>query len=121
MGLGECIMNKCADSNQACGSTCDNHGGLKSATPVPTVAKSAECDAFCAKVASLHCSSTDACDRSFDCSLFQGECAAQKRAELQCEVDTGTWSCDNGSFSVLSSCASADCPPEGGTADAGTD
>lgn len=121
VSLGECILNQCADANQACGGSCKNNGGLKSATPTPTVSTSAECDAFCAKAMSLHCPKDTTCDRNFWCALSQGECADQLRAELQCNVDTGSWSCDNGYFSVTSSCSSADCPAEAGAGDAGAD
>lgn len=34
ISVAECINHACADSQQACGGTCDSHGGLKSANPV---------------------------------------------------------------------------------------
>ncbi len=113
--ISECLSHVCAGAD-VCNGMCDSHGGLASAAPLPNVSDSPECDAFCAKAQSLGCSGDPRCERSFWCGIAQGECAEQKRAYLQCEVDQGTWAClqDSG-WSLSSTCPNAQCPADAGT------
>lgn len=113
--VSECVNHACAGAN-VCDGMCSSNGGLASATPLPNVSASAECDAFCAKVQALGCAGDNRCERSFWCAVSPGECADQKRAYLQCEVDQGSWSClpDSG-WSVSSSCPNAQCPADAGS------
>jgi hypothetical protein len=102
-----CLEGSCGQgSNDSfCASVCQSHGGVKTIEPHPNVATSAECDAWCAKGASLACGSTT-CDRFFFCGVDKGSCEAAKRAALQCEVDKGTWACSEhgNSWSVGAPC-----------------
>lgn len=112
---GECVNNQCAPGHDLCSTVCYDRGGLKSFESVPDLTASAECTAFCDKVAALGCGGT--CDKKYWCAIGQGECADAKRAFLQCEVDSGAWQCNpGGGFTVSSSCHQAAC-----SADAGLD
>jgi hypothetical protein len=103
-----------------CESACASHGGVQGYVPVQNVTGSAECEAFCAKVEALDCGP---CDRDFHCQVEPDSCEAAKRAQLQCEADTGTFVCDpNGSgWSASSSCSQYPelCTPDGGAPDGG--
>lgn len=62
----------------------------------------AECNAYCDKVASLGCGAT--CDRAFVCKVPDGSCAAATQARLDCKVKTGLWQCQGAGYSVGYSC-----------------
>jgi len=102
-----CLQGSCLQggNDMFCASSCQAHGGVKAIEPHPNVATSAECDAWCAKGASLSCGSTT-CDRFFFCGVSKGSCEAAQRAALQCAIDKGTWACSehSDSWSVSSSC-----------------
>jgi hypothetical protein len=116
-----CLQQTCG-GQELCTGVCDSRGGLLSVTEKQTVTDSPECQAFCNKIASLNCGGTTRCNTWFWCGLDTGECAEQKRAELQCEVDTGTWAClgTSGWSESAPGCPSAKCPADAGT-DAPTD
>lgn len=107
-----CVNHACADQS-ICDSGCANHGGLVSVAPKQTVKDSPECAAFCAKAESLGCGST--CNEVFFCGLDPGDCPESKRAYLQCEVDTGTWKCESGGWSITSSCSKQSCASDAGS------
>jgi hypothetical protein len=115
VSMSSCIVNRCQDGNEACGSACRSRGGVQSVREKPTVKDSAECDAFCDKAASLGCSAEPRCDRMFYCSLDEDECAEGKRAHLRCVADEGKWACSGSSgWTVTSSCPSARCERDAG-------
>jgi hypothetical protein len=88
-----------------CAPYCQPHGGTDNVQISPNVANSSECDAFCAKVASLGCTGNLTCDRYFYCLVTAGSCEAAARAKLKCKVDKGNWTCnqDAGGWEVDSS------------------
>ena len=92
---------------------CEDRGGLASVSETPTVKDTPECDAYCAKIASLGCDDRE-CNRAFWCAVDEGQCAEQKRAYLQCVVDTGTWQCTEQGWGASSSCSTQNvsCPGE---------
>jgi hypothetical protein len=77
-------------------------GGAGGAGGTADVSTSPECDAYCNKITTMCAGAT--CDRAFSCRIRAGDCAASTRAYLKCTVDTGTWACSAGGFSVLSTC-----------------
>jgi hypothetical protein len=89
-----CFGGKCVDFTSACTTLCASHGGLVSSRPQPTVIGSAECTAFLAKIVSLGCANGPPDPHTW-CGEAIDECDASKRAELQCETDHGTWTCDD--------------------------
>lgn len=80
------------DYSSTCGALCSAHGGLRAMRPEPTVIGSEQCTAYLAKAKALHCGGEDP-DPYFFCAYGVDECAESKRADLQCEIDRGTWSC----------------------------
>ena len=102
-----CLQGSCMQGGNEmfCASSCQTHGGVKTIEAHPNVATSAECDAWCAKGASLSCGATT-CDRFFFCGVSKGSCEAAQRAFLQCEVDKGMWACSehSNSWSVGAAC-----------------
>lgn len=70
------------------------------------VGGTAECNDFCAKTHS-ECGTSTNCDPNVYCAVGAGQCAASERAYLQCEVNTGTWTCgaNGGSLRVTNNCA----------------
>ena len=117
-----CFQGSCMQGNDDsfCATACQSHGGVKTIEAHPNVATSAECDAWCAKGASLACGSTT-CDRFFFCGVNKGSCEAATRAALQCAVDKGQWACSqhSDSWSVGSSCPTFEELCTGAGADAG--
>jgi hypothetical protein len=63
-----------------------------------------ECDAYCAKIASLGCGAS--CNTRNICKIDEGSCAAAARAKLDCKVKKGVWAClsTSGGYSVVYSC-----------------
>jgi len=113
---GGCIFNRCAEASELCGGMCEKSGGLVGTHEKPSVKDAPECDAFCAKIASLGCRDEPRCDRYFWCGLDSDECADKKRAYLKCEVETGDWQCtETGGWSMSSSCPSATCASDAGS------
>lgn len=111
-----CVQGTCGGP-EICDTKCTDHGGVASVSEQPTVRDSPECTAFCNKVASLNCGGTLRCDTWFWCALDANECAEQKRASLQCEVDNGTWQCigPNGWGESAPGCPTGTCPQDAGT------
>lgn len=99
-----CKNGQCVDESSECAQRCGD-AGVAGVAPLDTVIGSAECNSFCAKATSECPSAT--CDQLFFCAVPAGECEASLRASLQCEIDTGTWSCaENGNgWSVGSGCS----------------
>jgi hypothetical protein len=100
-----CLGGTCSTGGMSeCTMRCGGHGGLASVGPAPNVATSAECDAFCNKIASLACGSSK-CDRYFWCLVQPGECEASVRAVLACQAQTEMFTClDGGGWSGTGSC-----------------
>lgn len=101
-----CANHTCSTaSDTLCPTLCQGHGGLKSIAPAPNVASSPECDAYCAKGASLQCGGASKCNRFFFCGIGKGDCEASARAALDCAVKQGDWACNsNKGWGVSSSC-----------------
>jgi hypothetical protein len=59
---------------------------------------SPECTAFCAKLEAM-CDFD--CDKSFDCSIDAGQCAASTLAHLKCVAETGQLSCGADGYAVI--------------------
>ncbi len=119
---GECLNNTCTPGHDLCTTVCYDRGGLASFEAIQDVTKTAECAAFCAKADALACGGT--CDKNYWCAPAKSECAAAKRAMLQCEVDTGAWQCNpGGGFTVTSACPGAACADAGldGSSDSAAD
>jgi hypothetical protein len=113
--MAACVLGQCQDGDTACGNACESRGGAQSFREKQTVKDSAECNAFCAKAASLGCRSEPRCDRLLYCDLDEDECADAKRAHLQCVVDRGQWACTaSGGWMVTSGCPSARCARDAG-------
>lgn len=94
----------------ACNQMCQDEGGVESMTPRESAEGTAECDAFCAKIAALPCETS--CDADFWCGVGAHSCLEARRAELQCKADTGTFECTENGWSSSSGCGSYDelCP-----------
>lgn len=113
--MSACVAGQCYDGNTACESACRSRGGVQSFREKQTVKDSAECDAYCAKAASLGCSAEPRCDRTFYCDVDEDECAEAKRAHLQCVANEGQWACSaSGGWTVTSGCPSARCERDAG-------
>ena len=83
-----------------------NSSDVSNAGTTGNVGGTAECNDFCAKTHS-ECGTSTNCDPNVYCAVSVGQCAASERAYLQCEVNTGTWTCgmNGGSFRVTNNCA----------------
>ena len=115
VSMPSCALTRCEAGSTACDKACSTRGGLESFREQPTVKDSAECEAFCAKGASLACGAASNCDRLFYCALDDGECADAKRAHLKCVAEQGQWACSgSGGWTVTSGCPSARCAADAG-------
>jgi hypothetical protein len=103
-----------------CESSCAAYGGVKGYVPRVSLAGTPECNAFCARVDALGCGE---CNREFFCEVGPHSCVLAALAQLDCEAETGTFSCDaDGSgWQQSSSCGQFEglCAPDGGAPDGG--
>jgi hypothetical protein len=105
---GACAGGACMLAPAACAPVCAQNGGVRTAMPAPNVVGSAECTAFCEKALSLGCEAGTSCRPYFNCRVSTGQCPTSVRAELTCDVEGGTWSCDSfGDWAVASGCTGA--------------
>ncbi len=105
VGGSTCSPGTCLAPAAACAPVCAQNGGVRSSTPAPDVVGTPACNAFCAKALSLACPQGTSCRPYFNCNVPAGECAASVTAELGCQLEAGTWSCDPfGDWVVSSHC-----------------
>jgi hypothetical protein len=100
-----CNGGACVAPATACAPICAQNGGVQSSVAAPNVVGSSECNAFCAKALSLKCPEGTSCRPYFNCTIPPGECPASVSAELNCQLEAGTWGCDTfGDWIVGSTC-----------------
>jgi len=115
LSISACALSQCEDGQTACESACSSSGGVQSFHEKATVKDSPECDAFCAKAASLGCSAEPRCDRHFYCDVDDDECPDAKRTHLRCVAEQGNWACSStGGWTMSSGCPSARCGRDAG-------
>ena len=101
-----------------CATACGD-AGVASYVQQDAVAGTPECDAYCAKIASLNCPGAT-CDPQKACLIGAFSCPAATQAILACVVQSGSFECmPGGGVTTTSHCGTYTdlC----GTADAGTD
>jgi hypothetical protein len=98
-----------APPDAQCASLCDDLGGVASVEPVVTAVGTEECQAFCAKADGLGCPG-DSCKAKEDfwCTAPVGQCLEALQAQLQCETEMGTFSCDDDSWQMSAPCGTFD-------------
>ena len=81
----------------ACRAGTGGTGGSAGSPPASDLSKSAECDAYCAK---LQSACGIACNRSFDCVVPVGFCSASTLAYLACAAQGNAIECGTNSYLV---------------------
>ena len=84
-------------------------GGSGGDASTTDITGSSECAAFCTKLKAA----CGTCDPSKDCTIPAGSCDTAEKTYLQCEANTGQFTCSSSGWSVVSTCQRdvSACPP----------